>query len=180
MITPRSFTSDFLQSLALADLDRALLAQHFAGPIERVVQADRVDDRNGTDFWVYRLGTRRVGVDMKVRRQGARKYWRSPDDPEVPIELWSKAEYGVAGALYRAGPVADFIAYRFDDCPERLYVLSGEALRRVAVLHREEWLTRFGERYTVTATDESGPYSTSFIPVPVSVVLAAIEALDRT
>ena len=177
MIAPRSFTGDWHASLALAETDRELLARHFSVPLESVIQATTADDRAGIDYWVA-LPSGRIGVDMKRRSRGASRFWRTPTDPDIIIELSSKLEYHVPGPLYRDSPLPDYFAFAFEDLSGTLFLLPAEPLRAVARSHRQEWIRRYGEQSTTTQTIEYGPYHSTFIALPYTVVVAAINAYN--
>lgn len=98
-------------------------------------------DRRGADYFCTRCTpdgeAAGVAVDVKRRRAGARRYWKS-STPEVPIEL------GASGWLFKPRSLAGLIVFAFDESDSDFdYAVAADELRRVATEKESEWRERF-------------------------------------
>jgi len=176
MIAPRNFTNDLRASFDAAPQDAALLARAFHVAPADIEKAGYVLDKSGVDYLVH-TPRGAYTVDVKRRGRGAAHHWRSIADPDCAVERWSKYEYGVPGALFRDSPLPDYWAFVYSDLPSRIDVVPAELLRIAARANYEQWAAEYGQRPSVTMTREYGPYSTIWVPVPLSIVATSLSTL---
>lgn len=189
IITTTSFTAALHTSFAYAEEDARLLT----GVISDLyrVSPDRIAvtktppevDKTGIDYVARLLGrdTPPITVDVKRSAAGRARYWQSPVNPDVAIELWSVApdgdRQGVPGPLFRGTPLPHYWAYIFGDIPGQVFMFPAESLRYVAQHQRADWERKYGvktPKHTIGA--DGTPYASPFIPVPLSVVSTAVAA----
>lgn len=79
----------------------------------KIVKAEREDDRNGTDWWVYRECDRTLSVDAKVRSID----WvvAHPKEDDLALETWSVVERKVPGWTRNVKKRTDFILWLWID-----------------------------------------------------------------
>lgn len=191
IIHTTSFTAALLTSFSYVEEDAQLLtgamSDMYRIPPSRiaVTKTPPEVDRQGIDYVVRLLGrdTPPITVDVKPSAAGRARYWRSPVDPDIAIETWSVApdadtgRSGIPGPLFRATPLPTYWAYIFGDIPNKVYLFPAEALRTVARQQRADWERKYGifTPKPTLSTDGVTAYRSPFIPVPLSVVSAAVD-----
>jgi hypothetical protein len=170
MITARSFTADFLASLAHQGEDAAVLAAVFNVTPAEVVKTSTAVDLQGIDYLVNTpSGT--VGVDMKRR---SRAYGPAGDHDWL-IEIKSGNR---PGPLFRSGPLPDFYATIVQATPlSWAYVIPALPLRDAARANVTRWRAIYGEHQSLTAKDNGGYVVTTFTAVPFHRLVKAINEL---
>jgi hypothetical protein len=134
----------------------------------RAERATEQDDRNGTDWWVYRECGKRLSIDVKVRQTD----WAAahPNEDDLALESWSVLERHRPGWTRDANKRTDYVLWFWQDT-RRFSLLPFPMLLAVFSESWEAWaeLYRVAQQYT----PDSG-YHSECVFVPRRVVWRAI------
>lgn len=124
-------------------------------------------DLNGIDYVVQSRRHGTFSIDMKVRKPGARKFWRT-GEPELALERWSVVGRK-DGCAWNSKDTTWFV-YHFDPRDSTMvYALNGPCLAATFRANFDRWRLRFkGDTQTNTTWDSWAMF------VPASVVIAAM------
>jgi len=146
-------------------------AREIFGPDVTVEPAGEDDDRTGVDYWAILPSGRRLGVDLKLRRDhGAAG--------DVALEMWSvmpgpDGRGGSPGWPWDPKKRTDYVIWIWLDT--RTYYAAPYPLLHTAFLrHARDWTRRYR-----TARQSSGGWTSQCVFVPIDVLDRAIAAVSR-
>jgi len=134
-------------------------------------------DKRGVDYVATLRRGAEVLVDMKARKMGCSRFWRS--GPELALETWSVVpgvrQAGKVGWTLDEGKITDYTLHVFDPSDTTLaYLLPFQLLRVAFRLRFRDWYSAYKH-----ATQNSGRWQSECIFVPADVVLSEVEGVMR-
>jgi len=148
----------------------ATVARELFGPDVTIEQAAEADDKAGVDYWAILPSGRRLGIDLKLRRDHGTA-------GDVALELWSvmpaDGRPGVPGWPWDNRKRTDYVIWIWLDT--RTYYAAPYPLLHTAFLrHARDWTRRYR-----TATQSSGTWTSQCVFVPIRDLDRAIAAVSR-
>ena len=134
----------------------------------RVERAGIYDDRNGTDWWVYRQCGRQLSIDAKVRASDWRA--RHPSEDDLALETWSVIERQRVGWTRDCAKQTDYILWLWSDT-KRFCLIPFPLLLGVFQDNWESWLKCYKHSQQFTP---DGNYHSECVFVPRNIVWRAI------
>jgi len=133
---------------------------------ERVEKANGTDDRNGTDYWVYRNHSLPpLSVDVKVRSEDYATHGKD----DLALETWSVVGEK-PGWTRDEKKRTDFILWYWTDTG-RFFLVSFPALCEIFSRYWWAWRNTYGAH-----VQTSGDWQSECVFVPRSVVLEKVNA----
>lgn len=173
---------DFYEDLKMSyescqlETDQETLKQYFENTIS-VEKTKPAVDKTGIDYYVKLQNGKKIGVDVKTRRQGVSRYWTS--EPDLTIEKWSQFWGGNYDKRNKWGwtvdteKQCDYIMYKFDksDC-DKVFIYPFHQLAKAANRNGPKWEATYGLK---SVDQSSAGYVTKCVFVPVSEVSEAVK-----
>jgi hypothetical protein len=144
-----------------------VLMEYIPGAL-RVTKAVESDDRNGTDWWVYRSCDRTLSIDAKVRSED----WAARPEPQddLALETWSVVERNVPGWTRNERKRTDYILWLWTDSG-RSCLVPFPMLCAVFMANWMEWRKQYKIAQQYTPDRE---YHSECVFVPRRVIWQAI------
>jgi len=145
---------------------RELFGQHVT-----IEPAAEDDDRAGVDYWALLPSGRRLGIDLKLRRDHG-------DAGDVALELWSvvpgpDGRPGVPGWPWDPRKRTDYVLWLWLDT-RTYYAIPYPLLQAAFCRYARSWVRRYR-----TADQSSGGWTSRCVFVPIRDLDRAIAAVSR-
>ncbi len=133
----------------------------------RLEMAKPYDDKNGTDYWVYRSRLPRLSIDLK--RRALDPYVEYGVD-DLALERWSVIEQGKVGWTIDDRKHTDYIFWYFEPTGRNVLV-PFPMLCHVAQQRMDDWMNTY---QVATQSTDGGSYHSRCVFVPRRVVWSTI------
>ena len=136
--------------------------------IDRVVKANEIDDRKGTDYWAVLSNEHKLSIDIKVRADDF--LWKKGKKDDLALETWSVIGKKI-GWTRDSDKHTDYIVWMWLDT-NRFSIFNFRQLCYVYQQNWEAWAAKYGTKKQ--RTDGSYYGQCSFVPRRV-----VINEIDR-
>jgi hypothetical protein len=171
------FSDKFGASRGLSEVDDITFLKNNIVDCIDVVKTSIVDEKKGTDYFVYLNGGAKIKVDAKNREVGAKKFWKY-GEPELACETWSMVPtdsfIGKIGWTLDSTSQTDLVLYTFDSSDsEYWYLIPFQHLRMAFAKYKGEWTKKYKElpQFSKEGTKR---WKSMCVFVPVNTVISAV------
>ena len=153
----------------------SLLMSSITGAVS-IRQASLLEDKSGTDYFVELRRGGVVNIDLKIRRKGCARFWKT--GPELALEKWSvipnEENKGITGWTLSEKSSTHYTLHIFDPVDtEMIYMLPFQLLRMAFRQNGARWESQYG-RQIQHSTRCGRRWKSESVFVPASAVIEAI------